>query len=106
VNYVQAQEQDGSLVHAGDVTISGAVATSEGPAPDFLIRFQTSSSERAQDLLEYWTAQLRRLFDRWDVCDLDIAWESIIVQNGKEVDVTALTTSGCDAQPTFERSPT
>jgi hypothetical protein len=59
-----------------EVSISSLVVSSpEVTPPDILVEVKgPGSAEQAVAAKEKWAQRLRSLFDRWDICDIDIGW--------------------------------
>lgn len=64
------------LVDNREVSISFfAVTFPERKPPDVLVVVKSPRTvERFESVRAKWARNLRHLFDRWDICDLDIAW--------------------------------
>ena len=76
--YVRTREDQRQTLLADneEVSISSLVGSApEVTPPDILVVVEgPGSAERAVAAKEKWAQRLRSLFDRWDICDVDIGW--------------------------------
>lgn len=77
IEYVQRTEgqHPDQLLESGDDEItSGVVGIPESIHPKLLVIIRASSREEALQEKIYYADELRKLFDRWSLCHIDIGW--------------------------------
>lgn len=107
IEYVREVENDRGadyLYESDDVMVSGFVMTiPEVIPPDFWVLIRAADRDEALRTKEELGAVFRKTFDRWDVCQIDIAWDmyaggSPIIENPNDdsnLDATYVN-PGCD----------
>jgi hypothetical protein len=85
VDYVR---QVGSTRYAGEIyktpdveVTTGVGGIAEMVIPKMIVIIKAASADEAQQAKVEWGGELRKLFGRWDLCDIDISWE-LSVWNG------------------------
>jgi hypothetical protein len=121
IDYVR---QQGSTHYAGELyktpdieVTTGVGGMSEMAQPKMMVIIKKDSADEAQKAKVEWGDELRKLFDRWDLCDIDIAWElSVWNGNGSSTEIISphhndpnldeyYISPGCDKPAVKERYP-
>lgn len=78
LEYVRQAENDRGfyLFETDEARVTGGVGSiPELVPPDFLVLIWGDDEAQAERIKEELGTEFRRVFDRWDVCKIDIAWE-------------------------------
>jgi hypothetical protein len=79
IDYVREFEQmrppHCQLVETTDTEITAGVMGAGIIPPKFIVRVWGETLEDALQLKTEWGAEFRRVFDRWDPCQIDVGWE-------------------------------
>jgi hypothetical protein len=121
IDYVrQSEGKHGGvwLYSRSDVDITAYPSgVSEAIGPQILVRIIASSADEAQQRKVEWGIEFRKLFDRWDLCKIDIGWQLVVLDgHGGATELIsphhddpnlddAFISPGCDKPAVKERYP-
>lgn len=110
IDYMEAKsERTGPLYTSDSVDIEWRPSFIAGLGPDFGVTIRADTEEDAYALKRKWADEFRALFNRWDVCEVDIGWfpyvKGVPITTGPaDIDLIhdPFVTPGCDG-PARER---